>query len=161
MEIQLKYNNQPMNKISKSLSQVVTLNGTLREESSIVDPVILVEYADPLTANYAYIPAFRRYYYIKEATVFRDNLVEGVHHTLWRLELHTDVLMTFSEGILGSPCIISKSTNYYDMYLNDDEFKCRQNNLFGYQRFPKGFNDEHGSYVVAVMCRLVGEESNE
>ena len=60
------YNNEPMNKIGKTPETKFTLEGTLKEESSIVDPVILIEKDNPIEANYAYIAEFERYYYIKD-----------------------------------------------------------------------------------------------
>ena len=42
--IQLMNNQQELNKISKTPSSVMTLNGTLREETDIVDPEITIEF---------------------------------------------------------------------------------------------------------------------
>ena len=136
------YNNEPMNKINKTPAEKFTLTGELKEESSIVDPVILVEKDDPLDANYAYIEAFRRYYYIKDITSVRTGL--------WRVTMHTDVLKTFSEGILNSPCIVAKSSSRFNLYLNDSDYKCTQCDITMTKSFPQGF-DITGSYYV-ITC---------
>lgn len=137
------YNNEPMNKISKSPETKYTLSGTLRDESSIVDPVILVEKDNPLDANYAYIEAFRRYYYIKDITSVRTGL--------WRVTMHTDVLKTFSEGILNSPCIVAKSSSRFNLYLNDSDYKCEQCDIVLTKTFPTGFNLANSMFVAAIL----------
>ena len=143
------YNNEPMNKIQKEPTTKFTLTGTLREESSIVDPVIMVEKDDPLDANYAYIEAFRRYYYIKDITSVRTGL--------WRVTMHTDVLKTFSEGILNSPCIVAKSSSRYNMYLNDADYKCTQDDIVMSKVFPNGFTPGNAGsrFSVCIMGERV------
>ena len=140
--IAFMYNNEPMNKINKSPEMKFTLTGNLVDECSIVDPVVLVEHENPIIANYAYIAEFNRYYYIKDITAVRTNL--------WRVTLHTDVLKTFSEGILNSPCIVSKSSSRFNLYLNDADYKCLQCDVVMSQTFPQGF-DITGSYYV-ITC---------
>ena len=150
-QIQFYYNNEPMNKISKSLDGKLqfTCSGTLRDESSVVDPVILIEYQGsednltPVAANYAYINMFKRYYYIRNW--------EAVRNGLWRCTMHTDVLKTFSEGILGSPCVVAKSTNKFNLFLNDGQYKCYQDEYVSVQKFPHGFNDEQDTYILIIL----------
>ena len=137
------FNNEPMNKISKTPVEKFTLTGELRDESSIIDPVILIEKDNPIEANYAYIAAFNRYYYIKDITAVRTGL--------WRISMHTDVLKTFSEGILNSPCIVAKSSSKYNMYLNDSDYKCLQDDIVMTKTFPSGFNLADSMYVAAIL----------
>ena len=59
MTIQLCVSREPANKVGKNIGVVSTLSGTLRESSSIIDPVITIE-ADPTGFNYLYIPDFNR-----------------------------------------------------------------------------------------------------
>lgn len=149
--VNLMYNHDPHNKISKSPSSVISLTGTLKEETSIVDPEILIEYAGTLTScNYAYIPEFLRYYFIKDIENYRNNL--------WRVKMHCDVLKTFSEGILGSPCIVKRSSSDFNMMLNDPYFKTQQNPLIMTQTFPNGFDVSQASYVLALIGEAVPDE---
>ena len=142
--IQLMYNNEPMNKITKSpVSVGDPISGTLRDESSIVDPVILLETANPKAANYAYIEEFSRYYYIRNW--------EAVRNGLWRCTMHCDVLKTFSEGILGSPCVVAKSSNRFNLYLNDTRYKVKQNDLISVEKFSNGFNIGNSEYVITMF----------
>lgn len=140
--ISFMYNNEPMNKITKSPISRFSASGTLRDECSIVDPEFIVEHDDPTSANYAYIEAMHRYYYITDITAYRSYTQGNVTHNLWKIKMHCDVLKTFSEGILGSPCIITKTASGdFNLFLPDPNFKCQQNSLIGLQNFPSGFSD--------------------
>lgn len=145
-QIDFHYNNEPMNKITKNIGSNTlqfSCTGVLRDESSVVDPVILIEHANPVSANYAYIAEFRRYYYIRNW--------EAVRSGLWRCTMHTDVLKTFSEGILGSPCVVSKSSNRFNLYLNDNDYKIKQNDLISTQVFPNGFDIGNIRFVLTLL----------
>lgn len=141
--IKFMFNNEPMNKISKTPQELFELTGTLRDEASIVNPVIMIEHNTPINANYAYIAEFNRYYYIRN--------IEAVRTGLWRITLHTDVLKTFSEGILNSPCIVAKSSSRFNLYLNDSDYKCQQNDIIMTQNFPQGFNIAGSYYVITCL----------
>lgn len=141
--IDFMYNNEPMNKINKTPQSLFQLTGTLKDESSIVEPVILIEKDSPIAANYAYIEEFNRYYYIKDITAVRTGL--------WRITMHTDVLKTFSEGILNSPCIVAKSSSRFNLYMNDSDYKCLQDDIIMTKSFPTGFDLSESMYVVAIL----------
>ena len=137
------YNNEPMNKISKTPETKFTLEGVLKEESSIVDPVIMIQHDNPIDANYAYIAEFNRYYYIRDIT--------SVKNGMWRITMHTDVLKTFSEGILNSPCIVAKSSSRFNLYLNDSDYKCLQDDIIMTKSFTSGFNLANSTFVAAIL----------
>lgn len=147
------YNNEPMNKINKTPDTVYTLNGTLRDECSIVDPEFIVEHDDPIDANYAWIGPLKRFYYIKDITAFRSYEDQNhVMHRLWRVNMHTDVLKTFAEGILGSPCIIAKTAgNDFNLYLPDPNYKRQQNDRYGMVQFPNGFDYDNCRYYLTFF----------
>lgn len=139
--IVLMNNRQELNKISKTPATVLTLNGNLKEETSIVDPQIIIEYNGALTnVNYAYIASFARYYFIND--------IESIANKLWRVSMHCDVLKTYSEGILGSEAIISNQENNWDPYLNDGQFRARNNPHIITRRFSGGFSGH--SYILAL-----------
>ena len=135
-------NSDEVNKINKSPETITTLTGTLKKETSIVNPVILIEYAGTFTnCNYAYIESFSRYYYITDIKNIRENL--------WEVYMHCDVLKTFSEGILASSGIIARQENSYNLRLDDDCYKCYSDPLIVTKVFPNGFNKQ--SYVLAML----------
>lgn len=89
------------NKLSKTLGTGTQLTGTMREPSSLIDPVILVESATVPRWNYAYIADFGRYYFITE--------IVAEQYKIFRIAMHVDVLMSYkgvkngasSTGIYG------------------------------------------------------------
>lgn len=142
MTIDLMTNNQPKNKINKTPTTVLSLTGTLKDDTSVMDPVILIESASfPSAANYAKITEFGRYYYIE------DIVNKGAK--LWEISLHVDVLKTYASVIMSSPCIIAKTaSNDFNLYLPDPNFKCQQNDLYGMVSFPHGFEDTPKFYMT-------------
>ena len=75
MTINFKVAVSEPNVLQKVLIDTVSLEGTLRNESPVSNPSILLEtesiaIGDLVRSNYAYIPEFGRYYYIRECTHF-------------------------------------------------------------------------------------------
>lgn len=132
------------NKIRKTLgTAVLSLEGTLKENCSIMDPVIMVYNSGFINANYAYIQAFGRYYHIND--------IVSVKNDLWEIRLHVDVLFTYAAGILAAPCIVAKSSSNFNLYLNDANYKCYQNpHIFSYE-FPSGFTPENARFIVTMF----------
>ena len=139
MTIQLCVSREPANKVGKNIGVVSTLSGTLRESSSIIDPVITNE-ADPTGFNYLYIPDFKRYYYVVNVVVLRNNLIE-VH-------AHVDVLKTYSAEIRGFDAVVQRQENVYNTYLDDGIFKAYQNSKHKIIAFPVSFTDT--SIILAL-----------
>lgn len=142
MTIVLYQNTSEFNTVDKTLSELVTLSGTLREQSSIIDPVINISDIDNYigSANYAYIPEFNRYYFIMN--------IDSVRENLWRISFHVDVLHTYREQIRGNSAIIERNENEYDLKLNDGLFQTQQNPRIAQYPFPSGFNT--WNFVLAV-----------
>ena len=139
--ITLMNNRDELNKITKSPITVMTITGTMREETDIVDPEINVEYAGTLTnVNYMYIPELHRYYFITK--------IESVRTNIWRIYAHCDVLKTYAEGILGTEAVVARSESSYNLYLNDAMFKVYSNPRLQCANFPNKFTGE--SYVLVM-----------
>lgn len=88
-------------KISKALGGGTALTGALRDPSNIIDPEILIELNNVDNINYAYIPQFQRYYFIREK--------QSVRSGLWRLSMHVDVLNSYASEILGLAAVAVRS----------------------------------------------------
>lgn len=140
-DIVLMNNQEELNKISKSPVTVMTLTGTLRENTDIVNPQINVEYSGTLTnVNYMYISEFNRYYFITK--------IESIRNGLWRIYAHCDVLKTYSQGILGTKCVVARNEERYNLFLNDSFFKVYSNPRMQIANFPNKFTGE--SYVLVM-----------
>lgn len=139
--IVLMNNQDELNKISKNPVTVETVTGVLRDECDIVDPVIEIQYAGTLSnVNYARVEELHRWYFI--------NKIESVRNGLWRIYCHCDVLKTYSEAILGTECVIARSQNKYNLFLNDSAFKVYANPRLQVINFPQKFTGE--SYILVM-----------
>lgn len=146
--VSLILNSDPYNKIDKDVTNVIaTYTGSLVDESSIIDPVILVESETLPGGNYVYIADFGRYYFLKNIESYRTGL--------WRLSLHVDVLTTYAAGILSSPAIVARSSSNFNMLLNDDHYYCQENPHIFTKAFPSGFDTSVASYVLALVGKAV------
>lgn len=136
------YNTQdPSNKVSKALSNKLTITGTLRESCSILTPSLMIDYDGVFTYNYCYIPDFQRYYFVSEITMKYNGLV--------RVDLSVDVLMSYQSDILKQNCVISRNENEYNLYLPDGSFKSLSQVRVQTKIFPDGFNDD-GTFILVV-----------
>ena len=143
MKITLYKTSEENNKIDKTLSEPYNMTGSLRNESSVIRPSILIEIENPTKYNYMYIPDFGRYYFIKEMTSVRTNL--------WRLDCEVDVLKSYANEIKTLTVIIDKNKDYSrtNQYLDDGSFIIENKNTIEIKNFSSGFNDE-ASYVLVT-----------
>lgn len=120
-----------------------SMDGTLRNESSVIDPVILVEKTNPAKFhyNYMYIDEFKRWYYINDIISIRENV--------WEIHAHVDVLYTWYGDIGNMECIIDKTEdmNETNFYYDDGSFIMDCRNSIEIKEFPSGFN-ENGEYIL-------------
>lgn len=121
MTINLYNNGDSKKKLNKGIVLVKSMTGTLREKCDMINPSVLIENAGVISANYAYIPDFKRYYYITKITSERQGL--------WRVDMHVDVRMSFREQILANTAIVERASNYYNMYIQDPMLPIEQDNF--------------------------------
>ena len=142
MELILYTNNSDKRVVTKSLTELVTLEGTLREDCSIVDPVITVQGLNNALAakcNYAKIAQFGRYYFVNDI-IFKGNLFE--------LHLHSDVLASFQTELKSLEAVVARQENNYNLYLNDGMFKTYADPNISIFQFPNGFDTFQ--YILSV-----------
>lgn len=140
MIITLYNNSSEPNKISKHLTPIsMALSGSLRNESEIVNPVVLIEgdISSLQNANYARIDSFGRYYYITEMKSIRNNIVE--------LHLHTDVLMSFNISAVSG--VVVEAENIGSDYLQSRQFVRLVKSKTDILNFSNGLL-ETGEYIL-------------
>lgn len=141
MTINLYVNVSEKERVTKTLSLEKSFSGTLREQTSVIDPIISIESTDNLSQyNYMYIPDFGRYYYIRN--------VESVKNGLWRITGHVDVLMSFKSQILQNSGVIERQENKWNLYLPDPDFQTSNKTQIQTKKFPKGFGNR--SYILVI-----------
>lgn len=137
------YNNKSENfDIHKDLTLISELEGSLKGETNLEEPSILIEGSSCLNANYAHIPEFNRYYFFKSPpTIVRNNL--------FNINLRSDVLMSFKEGILSSTAILEKQENLdkSNLYIDDGSYVFENRLTNQVVMFPNKFND-NGEYIL-------------
>lgn len=140
--VTLQTNSSPKNKLDKSLNNVLAVTGNLKEDSSVVDPIILVQapLSTIVNANYMTIPAFNRSYFITDMISVRNGLVE--------IHAHCDVLTTYAAGIRGNNAIIYRQENDWNLYLDDGSFQVYNNPDVLTHPFPSGFSTLE--FILAV-----------
>ena len=141
MNVTLYQNSSPKEQLTKTLTLIASLDGTLREVCSIVTPVITLEKDSPIGFNYAYIADYGRYYFVTEVEVVRKGLI--------RLHLKSDPLMSFASSIKANSGIIRKSASNYNVKINDNSLRSYQNDLYTYKKFSGGFGTNF-EYVLLV-----------
>lgn len=140
MDIILCKNNSEPNKINKVLSDQYTLSGTLKEQTSITSPAIMIENENPVNFNYAYIPDFNRFYFISD--------IVNVSNNLWRINLKVDVLESFKNDILSSSAILSDSeVTGSDKYMSGEVWKSKVKETTNIINFPSGLLD-NGEFIL-------------
>ena len=135
MDIKLYYNSSDNRCISKKLQNEFSIIGTLREETSIINPVIAIKNLSPIRYNYVYIPEFKRYYYI--------NNIESVRKDLWKLYLQVDPLMSFKGDILALKVVAEKQSllENGDEYIDDGSLVSDNLMFKTVYNYSKGFNN--------------------
>lgn len=143
MTITLQTNTSPEIQLDKTLTTVSTLTGTLRAETSLLDPVIIVtgSLSSLASVNYMTIPDFGRSYFVRGMRSIRDGLVE--------ISGHVDVLSTYATEIRANRGITSRQERSWNLYLNDGSLRAYQNPNVIPMPFPSGFASAR-SYVLAV-----------
>lgn len=140
--ITLQRNNSERNRVTKDISTLLTVSGELKTETSIIDPVIMIEcdLSAVTGCNYMTIPTFGRSYFINNIRSIRTGLVE--------FSCHVDVLSSFADEIRGNTAITRKQENKWNLYLNDGSLKAYQNPNVITRAFPSGFTRQE--FVLAV-----------
>ena len=129
-------------RINKTLSNELTLTGTLRGESSVINPTFMIETSNPSSYNYCYISEFGRYYFITNITSVRNGL--------WKINCSVDVLMSFKTDILNLNVIVSDLSigeSRESTYINGSQWVSTVKGKTDIINFPSGLLDS-GEYIL-------------
>lgn len=139
MQIQIGQTRDEKNKLDKSFSASSTLNGELTAESNVVSPSIIVNYdANYLACNYVFIPAWNRYYFIDEITV---------NNGLMNINMHCDVLKSFSADIKASKGTITRS-NRGSVNIADERARATERSIIQYRALGTPFRSAATFVIV-------------
>ena len=143
MKITLYFNNSEPNKVRKDLTEISTVDGTLRTQSSVIDPIVRIAGELNLSrVNYMYIDGFQRYYFIRD--------IVSVRTGIWEISGHVDVLSTYANEFLQLPCVIGRNEYEYNLFLPDDRFIVNANRLVQTVEFPYKFPTNGSNYIITI-----------
>lgn len=142
MDIILHVNSSEKQAINKSIDSGTTLTGSLRNESSVINPSFIIEHENPSGFNYCYISDFGRYYFITNITAMRTGI--------WKIECSVDVLMSFKTQILNLDVIVSDLSigeSPTETYLQGEQWTTTVKSRTDVINFPNGLLDD-GEYIL-------------
>lgn len=99
MQVEFYHTADNANTINKTLQPIKTLNIIFRQAVNEASPFIIMNKDNLTGSNYVHIPNFNRYYFISSVDNYTTNLV--------RINLVTDLLMTYKDEILNTPVLIT------------------------------------------------------
>ena len=102
--ITLQTNNSDTEHLTKDLTDVLTLDATLRDSCDLRDPVFLIaaDLDDVAAVNYFTVQAWGRSYYLTEPPrLVRTGILE--------IDGHCDVLASFAAGIRQQRAIVRRA----------------------------------------------------
>lgn len=140
MNLKLYTNVSEKNCIGKKLINETDFQGVLREQSSIINPIIKVQSTKLPNFNYAYVPDFNRYYFIVG--------IRNISTNIWELSLGVDVLESFKSSLANQLVILSDTqitgaTNY----ISGDQWVTNVKTNTEIIPFPAGLL-EGGEYIL-------------
>ena len=127
--------------IGKNKTLVYETECEIKGESSIINPVLILQYNEQLFAsNYVYIPAWSRYYFIDDMRVLTGGRVE--------ISLSVDVLESFKDSILELDGILSDTEQTgLNNYLPSESFVVNCKHKTDIVNFSNGLLD-NGEYIL-------------
>lgn len=128
------------NKLNKTVYDTVTYSGTLKQETSIIKPSVIIEASNLSSYNYMYIADFGRYYFITD--------IISVRNGLWKINATVDVLMSFKISIESCPIILANTeTTDKESYMMGEMWKTLVKSKTDIISFPNGLNNT-GEYIL-------------
>lgn len=131
-------------KLNKTLSAARSYNVSLKDDTSAVNPTLILSKPLPPNYNYCYIPNFKRYYFITDSRVLIGKQYE--------ISLTCDVLMSFAETIKNSPVILRRSSNFGNKLI-PDRIPLLSKRQYIYKNFQGGDLDTFGSDKIGDTTR--------
>lgn len=121
-----------------------TLDGVLRDRTSVLSPQIRIEWNGVIDFNYVYIPIFNRYYFVTDVIYFNKSLAT--------VNLRVDVLMSHKNAIYQQNALIGRNEYQYNEYLIDEQRIVRDDALveFVRQEGSDFFNPDRATSNIIV-----------
>lgn len=120
----------------------------LKEQTSIINPILLLNQLSFPDYNYCYLPDFNRYYYINDIT-----WVNGI----WELSCSVDALATYKDIIGATPQFVTRSAIEQDENIIDTNYPVKTNYTDYIDPISIGFTWQtlsSGWYIVGLIGKF-------
>lgn len=101
----------PNNTIGKVLENETEYNIKFKSQADRTKPVVVLMSETMIDFNYAYIPDFKRYYFVES--------IEVTPNKIYNISLRCDVLESFKNDILESSGFVNQQTTPNKYYNSD------------------------------------------
>jgi hypothetical protein len=130
-----------------------TFQATPRRGVSVLAPVLAITSTDeyPLIGyNYAYIPRYKRYYWITDIKVMPNNL--------WWVYLSCDVLATYKTDIQNSTEYVARSANRFSGDIEDGMYPSKTGSLLAMTSKSSPWVSDlySGTFIVGCINGITG-----
>ena len=145
--VKLGYTTSEKIALSKNFEQVVSLSGSLINDTDILNPSIRLKCSAETIAgcNYMKIDDFHRNFFITGIVALTNGtcMVSG----------HVDVLSTYASGIRANTAVIGRQATkgVYNLLLTDATYKVKAKPNISVLQFPSGFSNQY--YILTVAGR--------
>ena len=142
------YNNiSEPERVGKDLSPTVSFTGSLKDQTSIINPTIIVDSSSVPGGNYARIDAFGRYYFITDISSVRNNL--------WEIKMHVDVMQTYETQIKNTIQMIDRQEFSYNDYILDNLVPLTSGIKQNVITFSSGATFQTDNYILTMNTAAV------
>lgn len=144
MQISLYNNASAPNVVHKRKTLLRTLNGTIKEDVNRESVVVTIPYAsDYASINYAYIPDFKRYYFVSVDTLKGLRL---------KLTMKSDALSSFWNNYAGSQCIAKRSSSAPNKDIADNLVHFKSQPIYIRRKTQSKFtpSSSGGCYILTI-----------
>lgn len=136
-----------VNSTARPGTPAVTYSCVVKEPCGILNPTISLNLSltgNPYAYNYAYIPTFDRWYYVREWTF---------QNALWSASLEVDVLASWKQSIGASTCYVLRSSQSYNGVIMDTTYPATGASTYEESQGVSPWitdNIQNGMFVVGV-----------
>jgi len=138
-----------INSTIKPAGSGTTMSIVLKDDCSIVSPVIIVDTNNPTAYNYLYIATFSRYYFIKDWTYIGGR---------WMATCDVDVLASFASDIKSSAQYVLRCSTESDGDIVDGMYPMTTEVDFGTYEFPTRPVGTTLRYILAISNGVSGHK---
>lgn len=138
------YNHAKRSNSTKLPTGGVTIPCVLKDDCSVISPVLEIKSATRPNYNYAYISDFGRYYYVDDWTYYRG---------IWSCSLTVDVLTSWRSHILNTTAYVEYSSSSYSNNIIDPRMMSSEEKLYTHWEEPAetALFNTNGCYILSII----------